>query len=152
MSRYYTILSLHLLGAMIWAGGHVVLAVAILPDALRRQSAAPVQAFEARYERIGMTALAVQVLTGLWLVHNLLGGAGNWFGGEAIAHVVQVKLALLAATLALAVHARVRVIPRLTDQTLPVLAWHIRAVTTAAVLLVLAGASVRFGGYPVFDR
>ena len=31
------------------------------------------------------------------------------------------------------------------------LAWQIRIVTLAAVLLVLAGASIRFGGYPVFD-
>jgi len=32
------------------------------------------------------------------------------------------------------------------------LAWHIRIVTLAAVLLVLASASIRFGGYPVFER
>ena len=35
-------------------------------------------------------------------------------------------------------------------ETLQTLAWHIRIVTLAAVLFVLAGASIRFGGYPVF--
>jgi hypothetical protein len=35
---------------------------------------------------------------------------------------------------------------------LPTLAWHIRIVTMAAVLFVLAGASVRFGGYPIFEQ
>jgi hypothetical protein len=61
-----------------------------------------------------------------------------------------VKLGLLALTVALAVDARLRVIPRLSDETLPVLAWHIRVVTAAAVLFVLAGASIRLGGYPLF--
>jgi hypothetical protein len=32
------------------------------------------------------------------------------------------------------------------------LAWHIRIVTIFAVLLVLAGASIRFGCYPAFHR
>jgi hypothetical protein len=65
---------------------------------------------------------------------------------------VQVKLALLGATVGLALHARFRVIPALSDSTLPILAWHIRLVTLAAVLFVLAGVSIRFGGYPVFER
>ena len=57
-----------------------------------------------------------------------------------------------ALTLALAIHARFRVISKLSDDTLSTLAWHIRLVTLAAVLFVLAGASIRFGGYPAFDR
>ena len=61
-------------------------------------------------------------------------------------------LGLLAVTAALALHARFRVIPKLSDATLPALAWHIRIVTLAAVLFVLAGVSVRFGGYPAFNR
>jgi hypothetical protein len=68
-----------------------------------------------------------------------------------VARTVQLKLALLAVTAGLAVHARFRVIPKLSDTTLPTLAWHIRIVTVAAVLCVLAGASIRVGGYPVFD-
>ena len=40
MASYYTFLSLHILGATIWAGGHLVLALTILPDALRQQRAA----------------------------------------------------------------------------------------------------------------
>lgn len=30
--------------------------------------------------------------------------------------------------------------------------WHIRIITLAAVLFVLTGASIRFGGYPVFNQ
>lgn len=152
MAGYYIALSLHILGATIWAGGHLVLAVTILPRALRDHHAARVSEFEQSFERIGLPALATQILTGLWLAHHLLGAPGNWFENNPIAHVVQIKLGLLALTLGLAVHARFRVLPTLSDDTLPTLAWHIRIVTVVAVLLVLAGASIRFGGYPAFDR
>lgn len=152
MASYYTILSLHILGAAIWVGGHLVLTLTILPDALRQQRATTVSEFERRFERIGLPALGMQVVTGLWLAHHLLGSPARWFEGNSVARMVQVKLALLAVTTGLAVHARLRVIPKLCDATLPTLAWHIRTVTLAAVLFVLAGASIRFGGYPVFDR
>lgn len=152
MASYYIVLSLHLLGATVWAGGHLVLAVTILPDALRQHRAATVSEFEQRFERIGLPALAVQIVTGLWLAEHLLGSPTQWFDANPVARTVQVKLALLAVTVGLALHARLRVVPRLSDATLPTLAWHIRIVTLAAVLFVLAGASIRFGGYPVFER
>ena len=152
MASYYIVLGLHILGATVWAGGHLVLAVTILPDALREHRAATVSEFEQRFERIGLPALAVQIVTGLWLAEHLLGSPANWFDGNSVARTVQVKLGLLVITVGLAIHARFSVIPRLSDATLPTLAWHIRIVTLAAVLFVLAGASIRFGGYPVFER
>ena len=79
MASYYTFLSLHILGATIWAGGHLVLALTILPDALRQQRAAIVSQFEQRFERIGLPALGVQIVTGLWLAEHLLGSPDHWF-------------------------------------------------------------------------
>jgi len=152
MASYYTFLSLHILGATIWAGGHLVLALTILPNAIKQQRAATITEFEQRFERIGLPALAVQIVTGLWLAEHLLGSPDHWFEGNSLARTVQVKLGLLAVTIGLAVHARFRVIPTLSDATLPTLAWHIRIVTLAAVLFVLAGASIRFGGYPIFEQ
>ena len=74
MASYYTFLSLHILGATIWAGGHLVLALTILPDALRQQRAAIVSQFEQRFERIGLPALGVQIVTGLWFTRPLVRG------------------------------------------------------------------------------
>jgi putative copper export protein len=147
---FYLALSLHLLGAAVWVGGHLVLVISVLPDALRRRRASIVTEFEHRFERVGMPALALQVLTGLWLAERLLGPVDNWFDADPLARAVQAKLALLALTAALAAHARWRVIPRLTDDNLQVLAWHIRAVSLIGVLFVLVGASIRLGGYPIF--
>lgn len=79
MASYYIVLSLHILGATVWAGGHLVLAVSILPEALRQHRAATVSEFEQRFERIGLRALAVQIVTDLWLAERLLGSPDHWF-------------------------------------------------------------------------
>lgn len=150
-AAYYLALCLHLVGACIWVGGHLVLALRILPQALRERNAALIRDFEQRYERLGLPALAAQVLTGLWLAHRTLGGSpATWLGDSGTARVVQVKLALLAGTVALAVHAKTRVIPRLRDDNVPLMGAHIVGVAVFAVFFVLAGASLRLGGYPVF--
>jgi hypothetical protein len=53
---------------------------------------------------------------------------------------------LLATTLALALHARLRLIPRLTEATLDALAWQIRGITALAIAFVVVGALIRLGG------
>jgi len=151
VGTYYAILSLHLLGACIWAGGHLVLAIRVLPRALRERRASIIQEFEGAYERIGLPALVVQVLTGLALAYRLLGTPANWFADSGVARMVQLKLLLLAGTVALAIHAKTRLIPNLRDDNLPALGSHIVGVTVLAVLFVLAGASLRLGGFPLFN-
>jgi putative copper export protein len=150
-TTYYILLTLHLLGATLWTGGHVVLATTVLPRALRQKRASLLTDFEQGYERVGMPALAVQIVTGLWLAHRLLGTPANWMSSAPLAHVIHVKLLCLAGTAALAIHAKTRVIPRLNDDNLPVMAWHIAGVTGFSVLFVLAGASARLGGFPFFQ-
>ena len=108
------ILILHLLGASIWTGGHLVLALGILPGALRQRSIAPIQAFEAVYERIGLPALIIQVLTGLWLAHRLLPDPAAWLDlSSPWTRLFTFKFTLLALTLGLAIDARLRLIPQL---------------------------------------
>jgi putative copper export protein len=141
------ILLVHALGATIWTGGHLVLALTVLPRALRTGSPEMVLQFEEGYEKLGMPALVVQIITGIWLAYRYLPDPGAWFGfGSPLAVNIFVKLALLALTLALAVHARLRVIPRLDAQRLKGLAYHIVAVTVLAVLFVVMGIGFRFGG------
>jgi hypothetical protein len=146
VSIYAIVLTLHILGACIWSGGHLVLATSVLPRALGQRRAHVILDFEQLYERVGLPALLVQVITGLWLAYLRLGPVTAWFAGNPLAHVVQIKLGFLAGTVALALHARLKLIPRLTDETLPTLAAHIIAVTVLAVLFVIAGVLFRVGG------
>jgi putative copper export protein len=141
------VLTLHLLGAAVWTGGHLVLALGVLPGALRRRDPEPVRAFEARYERIAVPALLLQVVTGLLLAHRYLPDPAGWlsFATPLQAHVAA-KLLLLAATLGLGLHARLRLVPRLDARTLGPLAVHIVAITLVAVGFMVVGAGFRTGG------
>lgn len=149
MTDDHLLLLAHLLGAAVWTGGHLVLAVAVLPRALHERDASILTEFESRFERLGIPALAVQAITGLILAHRYLGGLDSLFADTGMARAMLAKVALLAITVALAAHARLRLIPGLDDDRLPRLAWHIRAVTV--VSFVVVGATIRSGGAPLFD-
>ncbi|HBN8233780.1 MULTISPECIES: CopD family protein [Pseudomonas aeruginosa group] len=139
------LLFLHLLGAAIWVGGHLVLAFGILPGALRRRDPQAIRAFEQVYERIGIPALLLQVASGLWLASLWL-PLGHWLDASPVARALQLKLLLLAATAGLGAHARLRLIPRLDAASLPKLGWHIVAITLVGLAFVAVGQSFRFGG------
>jgi putative copper export protein len=133
-------------GAAVWTGGHLVLAIAVLPRVLRDRDVKGLLAFEGAFERIGMPALVIQILTGLLLAHRALPDVSQWFRFQhPVSHLVAGKLLLLGLTLALAAHARLRLIPSLDEHKLKALAWHIVPVTVIAVLFVVLGVEFRTG-------
>jgi putative copper export protein len=140
---------LHTLGATVWAGGHLVLAVTVLPTALKHRDPNLIHQFEEHFEVFGLLALVLQVITGLWLTWIYFPGFQNfWEFNSFLSIYIGAKLGLLLCTLALAVHARFFIIPNLTKETLNFLAYHIVGVTTLAVLFVVLGVGIRVGGLP----
>ena len=104
------ILLLHVLGATIWTGGHLVLALTILPRAFSRRSVVELREFESAYERVGIPALLLQVVTGAWLAHQLVPDVGQWLAlSDPVARLIGIKLVLLAITVAFAADARLRI-------------------------------------------
>lgn len=145
MSTYGTMLIVHVLAATVWTGGHLVLALGILPRALRERSIESISTFESSFERIGIPALLIQVGSGLYLA-TMLAPPATWLNFDQPAtRAIGLKLGLLAATVALAVDARLRVIPRLTVSKLNDLALHIIAVTLLSVAFVTIGVGYRVG-------
>lgn len=143
---YPYVLLLHVLAATVWTGGHLVLALAVLPRVLKERSPAELLRFEAAYERIGMPALLVQLATGLWLAHRLVPDVRSWFAAENfVTRVVLLKLSLLATTALVAADARLRILPGLSPETLPAMARRIATVTLLSVLFVVAGVALRTG-------
>ena len=51
------ILTLHILAATVWTGGHLVLAIVILPQILKKRDVKGLMEFETKYESMGMPAL-----------------------------------------------------------------------------------------------
>ena len=146
MSAFAVLVIMHALAATVWTGGHLLLDLGVLPRALRSQSAALIRNFEETFEPLGLTALAIQVITGGWMAALYLPGwQGLFRPADPIGMLVGCKLLLLAATAVLALHARLRLIPQLTDQTLGALAWHIRGITALAIAFVVVGCLIRLG-------
>ncbi|MGY4000888.1 MULTISPECIES: CopD family protein [Aeromonas] len=141
-------LLLHILAATIWTGGHIVLSVVVLPRVLRERSPARLLEFESVYEKIGMPALIIQVITGLYLAYRMLPDVSQWLDfSNPVAHPILLKLSLLALTLGFAMSARFRVIPHLSEKNLVTMAWHIIPVTIFSILFVITGVSFRTGWF-----
>jgi len=144
---YRLALILHIIGATIWVGGHLVLSLAILPGALRSRNLDIVLEFEARYERIGIPSLATQLVTGILLAYYWTRTLDAFLPPSSPqAWFIMVKLVLLLATIVIAMHARLRVIPTLHEGTLNTLAYHAFAVTALGLALLVMGVAIRTGG------
>ncbi len=138
---------LHTLGATIWTGGHLVLAVTVLPQALQHRDPDRIHQFESHFEGFGLLALLLQVLTGLWLTWIYFPRLEHfWAFDSYLSTYIGIKLLLLLGTLTLAMHARFFIISNLTKDNLNSLAWHIGGVTILSVGFVIIGAGIRLGG------
>lgn len=140
------LLILHLLGAAIWTGGHLILALVLLPKVLSSRNLDALLQFEQQFEKIGMPALAIQIITGLWMAHNILPNVSAWFAFDNdISILIGIKLILLLMTATVAMHARFWVIPRLSADNLNGFAVNIVLVTLLSVTFVVVGTLFRTG-------
>lgn len=141
---YSYILLLHVLGATVWTGGHLVLSLSVLPKALRESNPSRITEFESLYEKIGMPALALQLITGVWMALTMQSPISTWFTSPTPqSNLILLKLSLLLLTILTALDARLRIFPTLSAETLPKLARRIVLVTLLSVAFVLAGVSFR---------
>ena len=147
LASYRILIALHLIGASVWIGGHLVLATTILPRALHHRDPSIILDFEKGFELIGLPSLLLQVLTGLLLAYRWLPEISTWFRLDSnVSIFVVIKLALLTATLGLALSAKFRVIPNINRDNMYVLAWHIVLVSVMSIGFLLAGVAIRTGG------
>ena len=117
MNHVYLIL--HLLGACIWIGGHLLLLIRYLPQAINENEPDIVKSFEKKFEPLGLPALLLQIIIGILLAYHYNVRIENWFSfSNGIEIVVSIKLMLLLSTLVLAVHARIFIIPKLSSRNL----------------------------------
>ena len=142
------LLLIHLLAATVWTGGHIILSTIILPEVLRERSPQKLIQFESKYEKVGMPAFIIQVVTGLILAYQLLPDLKAWvLSTHPVARVILLKLTLLALTIGFALDAKFRVLPKLSEKNLTDMAWHIVPVTLLSVLFVVVGVSFRTGWF-----
>jgi putative copper export protein len=141
MNKY--IILLHVLAATVWVGGHLVLAIGVLPSVLKHKDINMLLGFETKYERVGMPALLILVASGIYMAISYL-PIGQWFDfSNTLSRHISIKIILLGTTIAFALNARFRVIPKLSEDNLKLMAFHIISVTILAVLFLVTGLSFR---------
>ena len=145
---HHLLLVIHLLSAAIWVGGHLFIAIRILPRALREKDAAIILTVEKAYEPIGIPALLLLVASGIWMATSYV-PIQFWFSFSLpVERVISLKLLLLFSTVLLALSAQIRVIPALKKNRskLNEMSLHIIGVTVIGVAMLVLGSFVRFGG------
>jgi len=147
---HHLLLVFHLLGACIWVGGHLVLALGILPEVLRKKSPETLLNFEKKYEKIGLPALLVMVISGIWMSYQFGIKMQNWFHFEnPLETAISLKFILLFTTVLFALSANIFVLPKLSPKTLPLMAFHIISVTVLGIAFLVVGSFIRYGGISV---
>jgi hypothetical protein len=81
------------------------------------------------------------------MAYRQLPDVSAWFTfSSVLSRTVTVKLSLLLITVIFALHARLKIIPKLSEKSLNSLAVHITCVTLVAILFAITGVLHRFGG------
>lgn len=142
---YSLILVIHVLAATIWTGGHLFLALGLFPKVLNEKDYSVLLNFERLYERVGMPALAIQVLSGIYLSYHLVPNFSEWFNfSNHLSLHISFKLILLSSTVILAVLANLFIIPNIKKgKNLIVMAIMAYSVTLFSILFVVIGLSFR---------
>ena len=138
---------LHTLGATVWTGGHLILAITVLPKALKHREPNIIHSFEENFENFGLFSLLLQTITGIWLTLTYFPKFENFWDFDSFLSIyIGIKLICLLSTIILALHARFFIIPNLSKETLNSLGYHIIGVTILALCFVIFGAGIRVGG------
>lgn len=137
-------LVLHVLAACIWVGGHLLLVFMILIPVLKTRNLQPLLEFEQKYEKIGMPALLILVITGLFQAYTYQPDILLWFQFENhISQHIFMKLIFLFTTIGLALNVRFNLLKR-NPIPINILATHIIIVTIVSVLFLMTGISFKY--------
>ena len=144
---HHVILIFHLLAATIWVGGHLFLAIRILPEALKKKDASILKNFKSKFEPVGMPSLLVLLITGILMAYHYNVTFTKWFSfSNAIEKVISIKLILLFTTVLMAACAETLIFPKLKSERMFPAAFFIITVTTIAVTMLILGSLIRIGG------
>ena len=147
---HHLLLVIHLISMAVWVGGHLYLAVRILPEVLRIRDSEKLLRFEKSFEPLGMPALLLLVITGIWMSLQFGITWNEWFDFDSpMERVISIKLILLFSTVLFAISAQTRVLPKLRKgkDHLNEMAFHVVMVTFLGIAMLILGSFLRYGGF-----
>lgn len=151
MGFHRILLIVHLICASIWVGGHIFLSLSVLHKALKEKNTSVILNFERSYEKVGVPALVILVITGVLMSFDFGIYPSNWFEfSPGMERVISIKLILLLCTITFAIIANIVFIPQLKKSSIKALkkmAFLIIGVTLIAITMLILGNSLRYGGF-----
>lgn len=134
------LITLHILGASIWIGGMLILALGVLPKAKKTNDATLIKNFESSFHILGMIALTVQLLTGFRMAMIYAGSMGNLFDFDNHAAVLFIwKLVLILITMGVFVVFKKKTLSKLTNENISSASSMIWILTLLAIALLILG-------------
>lgn len=147
MNTHHLLLVIHLLAASVWVGGHIILLFGFWFKAKSTKDINLIDQFRKRYELVGMPALIIVLITGVWMSSIFGITPGGWFHfNTPLERVVSLKLVLLICTMALAFSVQIFWFRKGKTPSFQVLSVLIWSVTIIGVSMLLLGTLFRYGG------
>lgn len=88
-----------------------MLSLGILPEVLKKKDPQILLEFERKYEKVGLPALLIMVITGVWMSLQFGIGISSWFHfDKPVETVISLKLLLLLLTILFALSANIFVL------------------------------------------
>jgi putative copper export protein len=131
---------LHILGASIWIGGMLIMALGVLPKAKKTNDASLLKNYEGSFHILGMIALTIQFLTGFRLAMIYAGGMKGLFDFSNHAAVLFMwKLVLILATMGLFVVFKKKTLSKLDPTNVSSASAMIWVLTLLSLGLMILG-------------
>lgn len=147
MNTHHFLLVIHLLAATVWVGGHLILLFGFWFKARTTKDINLIDQFRKRYELVGMPALIILLITGIWMSFNFGITLDSWLHfSTPLERVVSLKLILLICTMAMAFSVQIFWFRKGKTPSFQVLSVLIWTVTFLGVCMLLLGTLFRYGG------
>ncbi|MEZ4724873.1 MAG: hypothetical protein R2863_09495 [Candidatus Kapaibacterium sp.] len=131
---------LHILGASIWIGGMLIMALGVLPKAKKSNDASLLKNYEGSFHILGMIALTIQFLTGFRLAMIYAGGMKGLFDfSNHLAVLFVWKLVLILATMGLFVIFKKKTLSSLESDKISNATSMIWLLTLISIALMVLG-------------
>ena len=142
MEMYAVLQLIHVIAATIWVGGHIILLISLVPDAVKRRDMSLVAEFEKRYGMVlGLPSLLIAGATGIAMAHRYHGWfSESWPIGAKIALFTALILIILLGR-----HELHRLRGKEVGEDSRRFAIHVLLVTAVSLMLVVMGWHLRFG-------
>ena len=141
------LLILHLLAASIWVGGHLLLSIRFLPEALQKKDLSIILNFKDKFEVVGLPSILILLISGIMMAYNYGVPFSRWFSfSDGIEKIISIKLILIFTTIILAAYSQLYIFPKANSERMFPLAFQIILVTLIGVGMLVLGSLIQLGG------